>query len=215
MRLILVLLGTLLLTASAQAGAWPREAGTTFVALSFTAKADRTTMATTGFPTDSYTALYLEHGLTPKLTLGLDAGRAKEGSYTALAFARWPFWKDTGPNVSGQSDTVSMLGLSFGRGLTTRFGGGWIALDTSARYRISQRNVVLKADLTLGLTVQEVTKLMLQFQAGQYPGDDTYLRIAPSVARKFGRNKYVELGLEAGVIGDSRVGLKLGTWLEF
>jgi hypothetical protein len=227
MRFILTFLGILLLATSAQSGAWPRDAGTTFVALSFTAKADRTTMATSGFPEDNYSALYLEHGVTPRLTLGLDSGYAKDGTYAALAFARRPIASGAGPNVfaisaglgvtnlGGQSDTVSMVGLHFGRGLATRLGGGWVALDTSARYRILQRNAVVKADLTLGLAVQPRTKLMLQFQAGQYPGSDAFLRVVPSVARKFGRNMHVELGLEVGAIGDRQIGLKLGTWLEF
>jgi hypothetical protein len=52
-------------------------------------------------------------------------------------------------------------------------------------------------------------------QVGDYPGSDFYLRLVPSVAREIRPGRMIELGAQFGVAGDSRVGVKLGTWLEF
>jgi len=227
MRRVLTILTIALLPGWAFAGAWPREVGTTFVSLSFTAKGDPTTMTTTGFPQESFSTLYVEHGLMPRLTVGLDAGYSQAGDYSVLAFASRPvgpgdaknrFALEAGAGVwdSGrQSDTVLHFGLDYGRGISTGLGDGWVAVDTAVQYRVSLQEVIYKADLTVGLATGKRTKIMMQLQAGDYPGSEAYVRLAPSITRQFGPRTQLELGLEAGVIGDSRIGLKLGTWFEF
>lgn len=226
MRCVLLLVLTLL-PALATAGAWPREAGSTFLSVSAIARADRDSLSAETFPQELWGAFYLEYGLTPKITVGIDAGYGDNGDHTILAFARYPLGAGQGAHrlalkagagtarMSGVPDTLVMAGFDWGRGFQTRLGDGWLSLETGLHYFLQQQGLAAKADLTLGLKPWDGTKLMLQLQAGQYPGGDPYLRLAPSVARQIRKGMHLELGLEAGIAGDDRVGIKLGTWLEF
>lgn len=176
---------------------------------------------------DTYGSVYLEHGLTPRLTLGLDAGTDPGADGSAIVFLRRPvdfggqthrFAVQVGMGAArsaGGTDALLQLGASWGRGLETRFGPGWAVVDVSTLYNPARETVAAKADLTLGIRPDERTKLMLQFQSGDYPGSDPYLRVVPLVARKFGARVHVEMGARLGLAGDERVGVKLGTWLEF
>ncbi|MDJ0627452.1 MAG: hypothetical protein QNJ44_04250 [Rhodobacter sp.] len=216
-----------LVPALATAGAWPREQGKVFLSLSHTLKGDPATMLTYGIVEESYTAVYLEYGLTAKTTVGLDAGYADGGDYTVLVFARRPVGPGTGRNIfalkagagtarmGNRAQSVLMAGAHWGRGLNTLFGDGWLSLETGLHYFTARGETAAKADLTLGVKPGGKNKVMLQVQAGQYPGSDAYLRLVPSVATQLRKGLHVEMGAEAGLVGDDRIGLKLGTWLEF
>ncbi|MDJ0824830.1 MAG: hypothetical protein QNJ16_04940 [Rhodobacter sp.] len=198
-----------------------------FLSFSATAKADRTTVRQARFPQDYYYAAYLEYGLTPALTVGVDAGYGTNGDHTVLAFARHPVLQGrAGANVfalkagagttrtGGQSQTLVMAGADWGRGFDTIFGDGWLSLETGLHYFTERGEVAAKADLTAGVKAGDM-KFMLQLQSGKYPGGDPYLRLVPSIAREVSAGQHVEVGLEAGLIGDDRIGVKVGAWLEF
>jgi hypothetical protein len=228
MRGVLIFLWITLAPALAEAGAWAREKGSFFASTTATAVADPDDVSNT---LKTYGSLYAEYGLGRQLTAGVDTGMEETTDYSAMFFLRKSFTLgadtnqfavlgglgvgSTGAGVGGSSQWLTQIGFSYGRGFETRFGGGWLAFDTSATYRTGSQDVAGKADLTLGLKPTERTKLMLQLQAGQYPGSDPYLRVVPSIARKFGERVHIELGAQIGVVGDERVGLKLGTWMEF
>ncbi len=224
MRFILAALVLALTPAAASAGAWPREVGTSFLSLSYTLSDD---MNLPGVDPEGYTALYYEYGATPRLTFGLDAGRAQNGEYTAILFARRALdWELFGGRTALQggagmaelgatSDTLLELGAAWGKGLETRFGGGWLGVDTKLHYFTEAQDFAAKIDLTVGIKPNDRTMLILQLQAADYPGSDPTLAVVPSIVRNVGRRHYVELGLDVGLANDTTAGIKLGTWLEF
>ena len=68
------------LAGHASAGAWPREEGSLFVSsLARLSWPQDTTTWTSYEPTGEYYTLYVEYGLTERLTVGLDLGRAISG----------------------------------------------------------------------------------------------------------------------------------------
>ena len=81
-RLILILI---CLTGMAHAGPWPRPPGTGHLSVSTTYFDAKTYAYTLSFNT-----LYLDYGLTERITLGLDLGQNDLGAYKAIAFAKTP-----------------------------------------------------------------------------------------------------------------------------
>ncbi|MCG6903595.1 MAG: hypothetical protein LJE68_13025 [Rhodobacter sp.] len=224
MRVLLTVLILVACPVQLWAGAWPRDKGATFLSFTHTLSApmDAPVQNLSG-----YSTAYLERGLGRNLTLGFDGGMAAGGDYAAIVFLRRSLGSGQGRNAfalqgglglatsSGSASYVIEAGASWGRGMKTVLGAGWAALDTRLQYRPDQAGIVAKADLTLGFKPVERTKLMFQVQLGDYPDSDPYVRLAPSLAREIGPGRHIELGAQIGVVGDDRVGLKLGTWLEF
>ncbi|WP_172298440.1 hypothetical protein [Pseudoruegeria sp. HB172150] len=223
-RLFLVLCLT---AGQAAAGTWPRGEGNTFVALSYAGTGDPQTLRTPEFDPAGYLTLLVERGWTPRLTFGLDAGYGDSGDYKAVLFGsyaigpqdarnRYAFHAGAGSTRYGDvSEPIAYLGASFGRGMETPLGPGWIAADLYAYYRVSSQDIVTKADVTFGITAQEGRKLLLQLQAGKYPDSDPYLRAVPSLVVELAPGRHVEVGVQIGISGERDVGMKLGTWLEF
>ncbi|MFN7004455.1 MAG: hypothetical protein ACK4NW_13610 [Roseinatronobacter sp.] len=215
------------------AGAWPREAGTAFVSLSHW-------QASSGG--DSYTALFAEWGLTPRLTLGFDAGRSVSGETKTVLFLRAPVMDWLGVKVAAEigygeiaGQSVIRPGLSFGRALEGRYGAGWLAVDTVLEYEIATQDIDVKADITLGFTPQPAAgdasrwTLMVQVQTGlvavnegvtllretgQRP-DPSFLRIVPSVTYQLREGIDLELGVYQSLTGTEERGVKLGVWSRF
>ena len=224
MRFSLICLALMGLPGIADAGAWARDKGETFISNSYLIAAPPGDI-TAGIET--YGSLYLEHGLGHGLTIGLDAGMDQLNRYTAFAFLRrsvgaagaaQKFAVQAGLGTTtggGAAEYLLQLGASWGHGLKTRFGPGWIAVDASLLYHPERRDYAAKTDITLGVATSERTKWILQVQLGDYPGSDPYLRLSPSLARRIGERTHIEIGAQIGVVGDNRVGLTLGTWLEF
>lgn len=216
----------LICAANAHAGAWPRGEGEVFLSFSQTVSAAPTAWG--GAP-ETYASLYAEYGLTPRLTLGLDAGHSRvAGSWTAIVYlrraldggaGRHRFAPELGLGARGRAgrrpEPVVRPGLSWGTGLSTRWGPGWAGVESYVEYRFQTGETVLKADTTLGVKPRNGRMLILQLQAGDSAGAEPYLRIAPSLVQRVGRRSHVELGLTAGALGDDRVGVKLGSWVEF
>ena len=216
---------TISLTASAAwSGAWPREVGRTF--LSFGSSLD-VAYDDPGAGRDQFHSLYVEYGLRPKLTLGLDGGIDDQGHYSALVFLRRPMLEKSKNHrfafqggVGLREDTVGLDymiqgGFAWGKGIDTRFRSGWMSMDTTIEYRINSTDVMSKMDFTIGIKPKPRTKLMLQVQTGLLSGTDPFVRLAPSIARQFGEGRHVVLEARFGVLNDNKAGIKLGTWLEF
>ena len=134
MRLCLLLAVLILpwLIGTAEAGAWPRAKGRTFLAT--TGQIDASDE--TGLRRQSFT-LYAEYGATERLTLGLDLGGDALRMTKTIAFARWPIGRPA-QQVKiavelglGQVSEVNALrpGLSLGRGLTLWRRQGWAVFD--------------------------------------------------------------------------------------
>ncbi len=211
----------------AEAGAWARGEGQTFVALSYKLEGDPETLGTPDFETSGYTSLLVERGLGPRLTFGLDAGIDDSGDATAIAYVSRTVGPDDGPNRfalhagggasrhDGMSEALAYLGASWGRGIETRWGNGWAAADPMLYYRTQSGDVIVKADVTVGVSPTDKAKVFIQLQAGQYPDADAYLRVVPSMAYNIGKGRDLEIGTPLGLVGDDGIGLKLGAWLSF
>lgn len=222
-----------LLAGQAHAGAWPRSSGTGFASLSIWQGVDGT---------DSYTALFAEYGLLPRITLGLDAGRSVSGQTKTVAFLRAPFGQSFGWLIAAEiglgeiaGQPVLRPGLSFGRNITTRHGTGWIAIDTLLEVDMSAQEIDLKTDITLGFTPGWADAppsdwtLMLQLQTGLVEVQDSllllqaegiapqasFLRIAPSATYRLNDRMRLEIGFFHALQGSDERGVKIGLWSTF
>jgi hypothetical protein len=231
MRAAIIALASLCIGAQAEAGAWPREKGSTFLSFSHAASTGTTTLLTPEFQINNYTSVFAEYGLTEKLTIGLNAGFGGDDDYSVQAgyvFARHPVWSDdSGHRVAaeigfglvedepdGRQNRV-IPGLSWGYGFESRWGGGWAGIEASADYRIQSGETAWKGDVTLGLKPTENWMLILQVQNGLYPDAEPLMRLAPSVVRKLGGRAHLQFGAFAGLVGDDSIGAKTAIWFSF
>lgn len=218
LRLVLI---CALLAGPACAGAWPRETGSAFAAGAFRVSTPRDTLGREWPAT--YSSLYLEYGLAPRLIAGLDLGRAISGEDKSLAFLRWPLGAPERRNRfavelgAGQIDGASVIrpGLAWGRGLALAERSGWMAADALAEIRADGAGADFKLDLTLGLNHDSGRRSLLQLQTGQRQGDDPFARLEGSMVLPPRRGLSLELGLIAGMVNDNSIGLKIGFWRAF
>jgi len=220
-RLVCALIAALLTSAEAAAGAWPREDGGWFVSTSHSLAWDRNGARST------WTGLYVEHGLTPRLTFGIDAGQGLgAGNWQALAFLRYDLAPDGplriavalgagGRGVAGGAEPLLRPELALGRGFDSRWGPGWIGLDAQALYAPDSGWSAWKADLTAGIRPRPDRALILQLQTSGYPDAAVQVRIAPSAVLRLGRRLELELGVTAETAPPYASGVKIGTWLTF
>ncbi|KNG94189.1 hypothetical protein [Pseudaestuariivita atlantica] len=204
------------------AGAWPREKGTGFVSLTHRTGMDRSDPLTV--PITQYTALFLEYGLTPRLTVGIDAGRSVSGDGKFVLFAGWPVRMTEGGHVLsvelgiGQIGAASVVrpGLSYGYGFARGESTGWFAADAVAEVTLEDGAADYKLDLTFGLGWPNGMKTYAQLQTGLPSGDEAFARVAGVVVLRPRRTGFAtEIGIEYGVIGDDSVQMKVGLWREF
>jgi hypothetical protein len=227
MRALLTGLLILIAASEAAAGAWPREVGTSFVSLSYTATTGARTLLLPQQDLRSFASVFAEHGLARDWTIGLDAGRGDSLS-AALVFLRHPVWTgDTGHRIAAelglgvQDDPENGLqvrvrpGLAWGRGFESRWGQGWAGLEASADLRLPTQEWGLKSDMTAGLKPTDRLMLIMQVQSGKYPGSEPIVRLAPSVVRRISESMHLQLGAIASIAGDDAVGLKLSAWFTF
>jgi hypothetical protein len=214
----------------AAAGAWPRPKGETFISIATRQSTGARTLVAAVQDIDSYNSIYVEHGLTDRLTVGLDAGQGRgpdEEIAAALVFARLPVWSpgehrlaaDLGfglleDEVDG-TETRIRPGLAWGRGFESRWGGGWLGMEASWEYRLPTGDNAIKVDFTAGLKPTDRWMTILQLQTGAFPGSDPIARLAPSVVRRLGARTHLQVGGLAPLAGDDAWGATLALWLTF
>ena len=228
LALIVVLAGA----PTAQAGAWLREKGSGFA--SSTVTVNRESEA----GVDSYEAsgsIYLEYGLTEKLTIGLDASYGyeltgmQEGS--GIVFLRFPLGPTDRDNkfaahiglgtryladyMDGSFLPAAEVGLSWGRGIKVGDRWGWVNVDTSFNKPGSPAQQRFKVDATIGLGLSDNIKVMLQ-AFNTFEGGDTYTTIVPSllISPDKGRTT-LQVSVEFPTFSGEKPGLKLGIWRQF
>ena len=206
----------------ASAGPWVREKGSVF--LSFggnVAISDAAQRPVHWDPT-----LYLEYGLTEKITVGLDiyiANGAQEETATAFvrfpirsADTRWPMamsfaYGMRNDKALGVVDTLARAGLSVGRSLPN----GWLSADLAGVYALEAERLESKLDLTWGWNFAEDWTSIVQLQSGVGTAGDIYVKVAPSIVYDMTRFNKVEVGLVQALTGDGGAGLRVATWVEF
>jgi len=220
-RYLLILLLLANLPKPVQAGAWMRDKGTAFTALSFTLNMSRDMARTT----------YLEYGLRDDLTVGLDAGMFTDMSGMASGhgtlFLRRPMRPDAqnnkwayevGIGADWMGETVAphlKTGLSWGRGIKIGQKYGWASIDASVRWSLGSDAHVGKIDATVGLNVTDTLAGILQIYLSHIDGD-TATTLAPSVVIKPRKGKYrFQIGFEAPMEDATRTAIKVGLWRDF
>ena len=202
------------------AGAWPREQGSTFVAAGISLRWPQDLSHwTSAAPTQEYRTFYLEYGLTDRVTLGLDLGRSVSGDDKSIVFAQIPILqKDRGPKLALQlgvgmigEDTILRPGLAVGWGLKQ----GWLSADAVAEVSTADGGTDLKLDVTWGRKLARDRKLILQMQLGAPQDDPAFARFAPSLVVPLRGKLKSEIGATWGVAGDTSMGLRFGLWAEF
>lgn len=213
MRFLCVIL--FLLALPAMAGPWPRGKGHWFSATSSTWTGGASGNGFVG-------AHYMEYGISDKLTMVLD-GSYDQAYFNGVVYTRVPLWTsekghrfalEMGGGIS-QGWVISRAGLSYGKGIQTRWGGGWVTVDAAAITVTALRATTYKVDATVGVSPSDRWKAILQVQTSTEPGVSFEAKLAPSVVRRFGDHVWGELGLSHTLIGPQQYGLKLGVWLEF
>lgn len=220
MRLVLICLLLCLPAAFAEAGAWPRKTGEAFASATarFSWPQDLQQLTSLA-PTQEYYTLYLEYGLTDRLTLGVDLGRSVSGSGKSVVFLQYPLVaRDPGPRVAAQlgfgrisGSQVIRPGLSLGWGLKR----GWISVDGVAEMQLQSGLTDYKIDMTWGWNFDNGSKLILQMQTGAPAGDPLFARFAPSVVYPVNDSLSLETGVTYGLTGDASFGVMMGLWKTF
>ena len=207
----------------ATAGPWPREEGGGFLSISREVIDDPN--GTGRYRERSTSSVYGEYGLSDRTTLVLDAVRATDDR-TLLVLLRRMLTENSdrrqvavsfggGQRItSSERKTVTAVGLHLGHGLKTRFGPGWTSIDTQYRRRSNGEEVV-KSDVTLGVRPSDNWLVFGQFQADNYPGADTSMRLQASVVRRMNKRFRVEASVITGLHNSDVAGFKLGLWSEF
>ena len=148
-------------------------------------------------------------------------------SNSALVFARLPVWAPREHKVAadlglgllddGVDGTQTRLrpGVAWGRGFESRWGGGWLGMETSFEYRIPSGDSAVKADFTAGLKPDDHWMAILQLQTGAYPDAEPLARLAPSVVRRLGPRSHLQVGGIAPLAGDDAYGATLALWFTF
>ncbi|WP_300548342.1 hypothetical protein [Roseovarius sp.] len=216
-RLVLALILLPCLAAAAQAGAWSRGKGKTFIASSGQIEGPDSY----GFYRQTFT-LYAEHGLSDRLTAGADLGGDGTRMSKIIGFLRWPLRPEARTVKlafemgAGQVQAQNVLrpGLSLGRNLSLWDRNGWLALD-GRTILFGGANIALESDFTFGLSTTRKTKLILQVQAAHPVVGDAYARFAPSFIYETRPGQHIEFGLRQMVYGGRAQGVKLGLWRSF
>jgi hypothetical protein len=207
----------------AQAGAWPRETGSVFIALSADAEG---------------TQLYAEYGMKGDLTMGMEISMPKDRRLPDVTqFVHYPVWKGKRAILSaglavelrettaasafavlkGQSEIAMRAGLFWWRGFATPLGDGWATLDGQVErlYTIDWLGMGQTYKLDAGVGLKPTERLMVTAQAQYWRrGEEDSLRLETGAAWKMGPASLV-LSPSMGVIGKRAARVKLGLWLEF
>ena len=210
-RLIALLIALTIGPSPATAGAWLRAEGGGFLSSTIKIQDDDNTT--------TYGTLYAEYGINPDLTVGIDIGSDEGGDHKGLAFVLMPLSRD-GLHIAfelaaGTLDEGAALrpGISVGRSLSISDLNGWWSVDTRAR--LTQDDISLAIDTTLGLTLPGKTMLIGQIQQGGPVADPDFLRLAGSVVWPISAGRHIEVGLTTSLKNAEDFGIKLGMWRSF
>lgn len=208
---------------SAQAGAWPREQGSFFIAFS----ADQTR-----------SQIYAEYGMRGGWTLGTEVTMPRGRRLPDVSqFIQHLVWQNGSqvlsvgvavelretmaamafPALKGISETAVRAGVFWGKGFQSRFGDGWATVDARVERLVTQdwlgEGLTYKLDIGVGIKPLERLKLIAQAQLWRRSGTQN-LRLETTAAWAVGPTQLV-LSPSVGVIGPKDARLKLGLWVEF
>lgn len=213
------------------AGPWQQEKGRGFLSLSSVQRraADHSLASELG--------LYGEYGITPRLTLGVDANQRDLIAGHALLFLRMPISSaDQGLRASGQIalggshdlgrwGAMQRLTLSFGNDTRHRRRTpgpdltGWWSVDLAVERRAG-RPSLWKLDATWGLNswgMRSGSRFapLVQIETTGGSGVDLAYGVTPSIRYRLNDRRDLLFGVEVRDDGQRSLGLKLALWHRF
>ncbi len=199
----------------ARAGPWPQPEGKLHLFFSIEG-------GITG-SSDLYGSLYAEYGIGQDRTLGLDLGSDDSEPDKAVLFLRWPLPAAGDGTLYAYEMGVGMVdgqaalrpAVSIGRGISIADNPGWITLDARAALFENGRDGLLQTDLTLGATMPEGDKWLVQLQISAPSDRRPQVRIAPSYAFRQSEGRHLLVGATAGLVGTDTVKVTFGLWQSF
>lgn len=210
----LALIGAIAFAAQANAGAWPRDEGKSFLSLSLESHAE-----------DDYLSLFYEYGLTPNLTLGLDAGHDPEaGTSSAIVFLRYPVFSG-GANAfavelglgetvqSGQTVATIRPGVYWGRGIEIAGLIGWTGVEMTYAQG-SNGEALGKIQATIGASLGNNRLAIMDLQYENPSIGESFVAIAPSYVFEVAQNTRLQVGLRHKV-DTGTTAAKIGLWVDF
>lgn len=221
MRVIVVSWWLLVFTLPAYCGPWQRESGQWFIASGTNLfLSDGSELPVHYDPT-----AYVEYGLTPLVTVGVDYHTADRGRiHTGFVFASFPLLDNTGRDRLAASlaygarvdayhpmETLMRGGVAWGRGLDT----GWLTVEATATYGTIDTMFRPKVDMTWGYNINDRWTTIAQVQTGQGYSEDYYAKTVASVSYAITEGHRVNLGWVQGITGDRGAALKLDLWSTY
>ena len=169
---------------------------------------------------------YGTYGVTSELTLGVDLNRNADVSGHALLFARLPLHTGErarlavetaagGNHFRGLWQLMQKTTLSYGRGIETGRGSGWLAIDAAYELRNSGLDAIWKLDATIGLNRSGKPAPMLQAELSKPEGGQLIYALTSSLRYPLKQKRELIVGLEYRQAGQRSLGLKLGLWQKF
>lgn len=206
------------------AGPWLRTKGTGFSATTIElSPADPSTTAPYPpmYSVDAYNSVYIEYGLAPRLTIGLDGGSDLDGNGSGFAFLRFPLREGHPSRIAGEIaigarwslDDLTLLlrpGLSWGRGITFFDKPGWTTLDATLTIPSDGGRITPKIDAMLGLNTSDRLKLMLGLTL-----ERPTLTLSPSIAYRTWGRYHLTLGLKLHSEKSRPLSVAFGFWQDF
>jgi len=218
--IILVLLICLVDPQPAMAGAWLREKGRGFLAVS--------SMVRGVSPVRDYEAdIYMDYGAHEDLTIGLSLNDKPGISGHILAFARLPLMQldeETqlavelgvgGHQVFGTWNPMYRLALSYGFGFSGWAGPGWLAVDSAVEHRTRLGKPVLKLDAAIGSSSANKVRPLLQLETAMAQNTRFQWAVTPSLMISGLGDATLVIGVQRRSYGRHRTGLKIALWRNF
>lgn len=207
--------------AAAVAGAWPREEGGVFISVG----GNMILFGEAARPVYYDPTLYLEYGLTRRLTIGIDGYTADKGDAgSLLGYARLTFGSLDRPArtavsigagatlyPTGLTERTLRLGLHWGRGMEW----GWLSADYAMTIGTTLDRFQEKLDLTAGYRVDESWSALLSAEAGLGLELDFYAKVSPSVVFDINDSVSLRATLTQALTGDHGGGAGMQVWFRF
>ncbi|MFD3189757.1 hypothetical protein ACFMPD_05715 [Sedimentitalea sp. HM32M-2] len=203
----------------ALAGAWLREQKTAFTALGATVRGHDQGI-------DYETRFYLEYGLRPRVTLGLDFNEIPGKAGHALVFARLPLGRpDRRTRLAlelglgghhWQRDWAAMykIALAAGRGFESRLGNGWMGVETAVERRTGLSDPAFKLDTVVGLSSGFRFRPLIKLETAYMRGQPFSWALKPGVMFDLAGSTWV-VGLERRSAAQDTLGVTFGLWRNF
>lgn len=205
----------------AAAGAWPREEGTAFISVG----GNVLLFGDAARPVHYDPTLYIEYGLTPRITIGIDGYTADKGTsgsglgFVSLSFGPLDRRNKTAISIAagatriptGTTEPTARLGLHWGRGLDR----GWISADYTMTFGTVLRRFQEKLTITRGHDFNDQWTGILSGEAGLGLELDFYAKISPSIAYSLTNRISLRASYTQALTGDLGGAAGLQLWMTF